>query len=153
MHECFGEYITDPFELHVLFGAKTTTATLAIWIHDYSQNIEKERQNYYVRNGRIHSISDFEFSCKVREVFEKIEIKDYKLFVVAKCLVELGIADYDMISSITGIKFDNLVKKIEATQIKSNLKKLSMEMSIQQIKDAFLRFPNDSHNFLNHFRS
>ena len=141
MHECFGEYINDPFELHVLFGAKTTTATLAIWIHDYSKNIEKERQNFYVRNGRILSISDFEFSRKVREIYGKTEVKDYKLFVVAKCLVALGIADYEMISCITGIKIDTLVKKIKTFQIKNDLKKLSMEMSIQQIKEAFLMTP------------
>jgi len=153
MHECFGEYITEPYELHVLFGAKTTTATLAIWIHDYSQNIEKERQNFYVKNGRILSISDFEFSRKVREVYEKIEVKDYKLFLVAKCLVTLGIADYEMISSITGIQIDTIVKKINTVQIKNNLKKLSMEMSLQQIKEAFSRVSNHSYNLFDHLWS
>ena len=139
VHKDSNLYSVEPFDFHVLFGARSATATLAVWIKDTFLKSTNERQSLFLCDGKVQAISELEFSDRLSKEFGK-QIEANKLLYVARLLSETGLVSPSELSSIHG--FDRF-KLNERDSLKlsavNHLDHLSMGMTKSEIRKAFSR--------------
>lgn len=136
-HKDSSLYVVEPYDFHVLFGARSSTATLAIWIKDNSREFSNERQNLFVNNGKIRTISELKFSTILSEKLESPIAAD-KLSYAARLMIDTGIINSSELKSVLDFDSSKLAEEISShLSVVNCLDHLSMGMTKSQIRTAF----------------
>jgi hypothetical protein len=145
-HKEGNQYTLLPFQYHLVFGCKTLSATIAIWIsHDNFKFELTERINYMIMDNRIVGLTDTKFSSLLPNFVNEMDINHRKMSILSQFIIEycnldfyeiMGILNRYENSQLWKLSFHSHFSLSNKSIIKENsyLTTMGFQMTLKQVK-------------------